>query len=159
MGVKRNHRFPRKIPPGGKRLKTEARMWSKNRCFNSKTENVQTNFGVRCFNALNVQFHSNSFIQRCPSITLWKINVFHSLSKKIIFLLCYHFVGLVEPHEPFESEPSTFHIFEKQSAMQSPFYIEVKSVQSTLSNLITTSVPHATFTRFLVEHGLFQYHS
>ena len=33
--------------------------------------------------------------------------------------------------------------------------MSVKSVQSTLSHLITTSAPHATFTRFLVEHGLF----
>ena len=35
----------------------------------------------------------------------------------------------------------------------------VKSVQSTLSHLISTSVPRATFTRFLVEHGLLQYYS
>ena len=35
----------------------------------------------------------------------------------------------------------------------------LKSVQSTLSHLISTSVPHATFTQFLVEHGLFQYNS
>ena len=35
----------------------------------------------------------------------------------------------------------------------------VKSVQSTLSHLITTSVSHATFTRFFVEHELFQYYS
>ena len=35
----------------------------------------------------------------------------------------------------------------------------VKSVQSALSDLITTSVPRATFTRFLVEHGFFQYYS
>ena len=34
----------------------------------------------------------------------------------------------------------------------------VKSVQSTLSHLISTSVPCATFTRFFVEHGLFQYY-
>ena len=34
----------------------------------------------------------------------------------------------------------------------------VKSVQSTLSHLITTSVPHAMFTHFLVEHGLSQYY-
>ena len=34
----------------------------------------------------------------------------------------------------------------------------VKSVQSTLSHLITTSVPSAMFTHFLVEHGLSQYH-
>ena len=35
----------------------------------------------------------------------------------------------------------------------------VKSVQSTLSHLISTSVPRTTFTRFLVEHQLFQYYS
>ena len=35
----------------------------------------------------------------------------------------------------------------------------IKSVQSTLSHLISTSVPRATFTRLLVEHGLFQYYS
>ena len=34
----------------------------------------------------------------------------------------------------------------------------VKSVQSTLSHLITTSVPRAMFTHFLVEHGLSQYY-
>ena len=38
--------------------------------------------GAICFNVLNVQFHSNSFIQRCFSLTLWRLNnVFHSLSK------------------------------------------------------------------------------
>ena len=31
--------------------------------------------------------------------------------------------------------------------------IVLKSVQSTLSRLITTSVPRAMFTHFLVEHG------
>ena len=35
----------------------------------------------------------------------------------------------------------------------------LESVQSTLSHLISTSVPRATFTRFLVEHRLFQYYS
>ena len=35
----------------------------------------------------------------------------------------------------------------------------VKSVQSTLSHLISTSVPPATFTRFLIQHGLFEYYS
>ena len=34
----------------------------------------------------------------------------------------------------------------------------LKSVQSTLSHLITTSVPRAMFTHFLVEHGLSQYY-
>ena len=38
-------------------------------------------FGGRYFNALNVPFHSKSFIQKCTSITLWKNNVYHSLSK------------------------------------------------------------------------------
>ena len=38
-------------------------------------------------------------------------------------------------------------------------HIVVKSVQSTLSHLASNSVPRATFTRFLVEHGLFQYYS
>ena len=38
-------------------------------------------FRVRCFNALKVQFHLNSFIQGGPSITPWRINVLHSLSK------------------------------------------------------------------------------
>ena len=33
----------------------------------------------------------------------------------------------------------------------------LKSVQSTLSDLISTSVPHARFSRFLMEHRLFQY--
>ena len=33
----------------------------------------------------------------------------------------------------------------------------LKSVQSTLRHLITTSVPHAMFTHFLVEHGLSEY--
>ena len=35
----------------------------------------------------------------------------------------------------------------------------LKSVQSTLSHLILTSVPRATLIRFLVEHELFQYYS
>ena len=34
----------------------------------------------------------------------------------------------------------------------------LKSVQLTLSHLITTSVPRAMFTHFLVEHGLSQYY-
>ena len=34
----------------------------------------------------------------------------------------------------------------------------LKSVQSTLSHLITTSVPRAMLTHFLVEHGLSQYY-
>ena len=37
-------------------------------------------------------------------------------------------------------------------------YGNIKSVQSTLSHLISTSVPRATFTRFFVEHGSFQYY-
>ena len=36
--------------------------------------------------------------------------------------------------------------------------ILVKSVQSTLSHLITASVPLAMFTHFLVKHGLCQYY-
>ena len=36
--------------------------------------------------------------------------------------------------------------------------ISAKSVQSTLSHLITTSVSLAMFTHFLVEHGLSQYY-
>ena len=36
--------------------------------------------------------------------------------------------------------------------------MEVKYVQSTLSHLMTTSVPRAMFTPFLVEHGLSQYY-
>ena len=39
------------------------------------------------------------------------------------------------------------------------FAYYVKSVQSTLSHLMSTSVPRATFTRSLVEHRLFQYYS
>ena len=34
----------------------------------------------------------------------------------------------------------------------------VKSVQSTLRHLLTTSVPRAMFTHFLVEHELSQYY-
>ena len=34
------------------------------------------------------------------------------------------------------------------------FQVFLKSVQSALSHLITTSVPSAMFTNFLVEHGL-----
>ena len=37
--------------------------------------------------------------------------------------------------------------------------LHVKSVLSTLSHLISTSVPPARLTRFIVEHGLFQYYS
>ena len=36
-------------------------------------------------------------------------------------------------------------------------YLRVKSVQSTLSHLITTSVPRAMFTHFVVEQGLSQF--
>ena len=35
---------------------------------------------------------------------------------------------------------------------------QLKSVQSTLGHLITTSVPRATFTHCLLEHGLSQYY-
>ena len=35
---------------------------------------------------------------------------------------------------------------------------KIKSLQSTLSHLITTSVPNAMFTHFLVKHGLSQYY-
>ena len=38
------------------------------------------------------------------------------------------------------------------------YCMQVKSVQSTLSHLITTSVPLAMFTPFLLEHGLSQYY-
>ena len=34
----------------------------------------------------------------------------------------------------------------------------LKSAQSTLSQLITTSIPRAMFTHFLVEHGLSQHY-
>ena len=37
-------------------------------------------FGRWCSKALNVQFHSNSFIKKCPKTTLWMSNVFHGLS-------------------------------------------------------------------------------
>ena len=37
--------------------------------------------GAGRVNTLSVQFHSDSFIRRCCSITLWRNNVFHSLSK------------------------------------------------------------------------------
>ena len=36
--------------------------------------------------------------------------------------------------------------------------VGLRSVQSTLSHLISTSVLRATFTRFFVEHGLFQHY-
>ena len=36
--------------------------------------------------------------------------------------------------------------------------VDLKSVQSTLSHLITTSVPRAMFTHFLVVHELSQYY-
>ena len=38
-------------------------------------------FGVRYSDALNVQFHLNSIIQRFPSIPVWRNNVFHSFSR------------------------------------------------------------------------------
>ena len=37
--------------------------------------------GVRCLIALNVQFHSDSFIQRCPSIPFWEITFSQSFHK------------------------------------------------------------------------------
>ena len=54
--------------------------------------------------------HSNSFIQRCPSITLRRNNVFHSLSKNYFPALRKKFVGLVESSETSKSEPSTFSV-------------------------------------------------
>ena len=42
--------------------------------FATKTEYAQINFGVRCFNALTIQFHSNLFIQRCPLTTSWRFS-------------------------------------------------------------------------------------
>ena len=38
-------------------------------------------FGVRFFNALNLQFHPNSFIERCSLITLCRNNIFYCLFK------------------------------------------------------------------------------
>ena len=64
-------------------------------------------FGSRCFNALNVQFHSNSFTQRSSSITLWRNDVYHSLSKNYFPLI---FIGFAESRKTSESEPSTFRI-------------------------------------------------
>ena len=49
--------------------------------------------------------------------------------------------------------------FQSEKITKTKCYRQVKSVQSTLSHLISTSVPCATFTRFLVEHRLFQYYS
>ena len=37
-------------------------------------------FGVRCFNALTIKFHSNSLIQRPPLVTISRKNVFQSPS-------------------------------------------------------------------------------
>ena len=68
-------------------------------------------FGVRCFNALNVLFHSNPFIQRCPSITLWRNNVAHSLPKNYFPALAFIFVGLVESRGTPENEPGTFRVW------------------------------------------------
>ena len=39
------------------------------------------------FKALNVKFYSNSFTHSCPSVTLWRSNVFHSLSKNYLLAL------------------------------------------------------------------------
>ena len=40
---------------------------------------------ITLFNSLNVQFPSNSFIQRCPSITLRRNNVFSQFFHKVFF--------------------------------------------------------------------------
>ena len=64
-------------------------------------------FGVRCFDALNVRFHSNVFIKKCPSITLSRNNIFHSLSKKLFSCSAVIFVGLVESCRISECAPST----------------------------------------------------
>ena len=51
-----------------------------------------------------------------------------------------------------------FHILATSINAQRTLARLLKSVQSTLSHLISTSVPRATFTRFFVKHGLFQYY-
>ena len=84
-------------------------------------------FGVRCFNSLNVQFHSSSFILRRPSITLWRNNVF-IVFQKIFFCSAIIFVGLVESCETSESGSSTFCVMnihkKPQAAMPLTFNIE-----------------------------------
>ena len=72
-----------------RQFKTDARMGTKTKIFGTKTEYIQINFGVlvvffsvRCFKALNVQFHSNSFIQKCPShLISFIINSYYTIIK------------------------------------------------------------------------------
>ena len=62
-----------------RQLRTEDRIGLKNKWCVTKTEyklTILVLFGVWCFNTLNVQFHS-----KVHSITLWRNNVFHNLSK------------------------------------------------------------------------------
>ena len=90
--------------------------------------------GVRWFNALNVQFHSDSFIQRCLSMTIWSNNVFHRSFQKLFSCSAIIFIGLVESHKNSESEPSTFPVMnilkKPQAAIPSSFNIEVRPISS-----------------------------
>ena len=53
-------------------------------------------FDDQCFNELNVQFHSNSFIQKCPAIILQR---FLQSFQKLCSCSEIIFVGLVETSE------------------------------------------------------------
>ena len=88
-------------------------------------------FGARCFKALNVQFYSKSFIQRCPSITLWRNNVSESVQDSF-FCSVIIFIGRFDSRETSETKPSTFCVMSvpkmPQAAMPSSFKLEVKQI-------------------------------
>ena len=63
-------------------------------------------FDLRCFKALNVKFHSDSSIQRCPKTTLWTNNVFQSVQKSFSCSTII-FVAFAESRETSESDPIT----------------------------------------------------
>ena len=93
-----------------RQLRTEDRMglikkwiiWRQNRIYTDKFWRSLVFDVLICF-ACSISF---KFIHsRCPSITLWRNNVFHNLSKNYFPSLRSLFVGLAESHETSESEP------------------------------------------------------
>ena len=61
------------------------------------------------FKALNIQFHSISLIQRCPSIQELYGGMFFAVFSKD-HSTAPRSSSLVEPRETFETEPSTFRV-------------------------------------------------
>ena len=91
-----------------------------------------------------INFHSNSIIQSCPSITLGRNNVFHSSGivlggictillqsfQKLFSCSVIIFIGKFESRETSQSEPSTFRVMnipkKPQAAMPTSLRMKVK---------------------------------